>query len=183
MGNHPAIWNLSGPGSPLDTETDAPIGTLFVSNDAGKLWIKNGVTDADWVEVGSGGGAATPSALPEQWAQSLVTASQTDVELSAQVSTNFDRIVAPASGSVRTLVIRTDAVLSAGSLTVKIAVNGAAGALQASLTTGQQTVTITQAEAIDTFVAGDTISALVTTDGSFAPAATLNLEVWIGVSY
>jgi len=144
-----------------------------------RAWVvlaSNGVDG--WNVIGQG-----PVAIyspPEKWCQNEVAASQTDVDLSALVSVNFDTIKMIRSGSIVGLSSRFSENVSAGTATIAITKNGAAGTLAVVSTSvsnaggGQST----QAPGIDTYVAGDEIGVQITTTGAFAPTTT-DVEAWL----
>jgi hypothetical protein len=120
---------------------------------------------------------------PEKWHQANVAASQTDVDLNALQSINFDNIKMIRAGSIVGLSTRftqaiTDA--NAGSAVVTVTKNGAAGTLSLSHSSGSNPSggEATQAAGIDTFVAGDLIGIQITTLGTFAPTTT-DVEAWL----
>jgi hypothetical protein len=145
------------------------------------LYVKetgNG-TNTGWVALG---GVST-YAPPEQWTQQNVAASQTNVDLSALVSTSFNTIKMISAGSITGMAtVLTGAItdVAANSLIVRVTKNGAPGTLFISHSSGTNPSggTATQAAGIDVYVAGDLIGVELTTLGSFAPA-TLDLESWL----
>lgn len=166
---------------------------------AGVAWQDEGgaiVTSATANFVGSGvtvtnaAGVATVTVpsnampLPEQWCQNNVVASQTNVVVSSQVSTNFDDLKMIRAGSIVGFATRLTANVAAGTLTVEITKNGAA------LTTPFTIVHTaggnpgggvgTQAVGVSTYVAGDLIGVRLTTDAGFLPITT-DLEAWVEV--
>jgi hypothetical protein len=119
---------------------------------------------------------------PEQWAQQNVVASQTNVALSAQVSTNFDNIKMIRAGSIVGLSTRLTETITVGTLTVQVTINGAGGTLllvhtSVSNPSGGQ---VTQRAGIDRFVAADLIGIRLTTDAGFLPITT-DLESWLEI--
>jgi hypothetical protein len=119
--------------------------------------------------------------------QNDVAASQSNVDLSALVSTSFDTIKAIRGGSIIGLGTRltqaiTDA--TANSLIVAVTVNGATGTLNIAHDSGSNPSggEATQATGIDTFNAGDEIGVELTTLGTFAPTTT-DLEAVVEVSF
>lgn len=132
---------------------------------------------------GSGGAAAGPSmvnpmALPEQWAQENVAASQTNVALSAQVSTSFDTVKAVRAGSLVGFATRLTEPITAGTLTVELTINGAGTGFLLAHTAGSNPSggVAAQAVGVDAYVAGDLIGVRITTDAGFLPITT-ELEV------
>jgi hypothetical protein len=119
-------------------------------------------------------------AMPEIWAQENVAASQTNVPLSAQVSTSFDTIKMIRAGSIVGLGTRLTEAITAGTLTVSITKNGAAGTLSIVHSTSSLGSALTQAAGIDTYVAGDLIGVQLTTSAGFLPNTTY-LEAWLEV--
>lgn len=127
----------------------------------------------------SGSGIA---ALPEQWCQNDVAASQTNVSLSAQVSTNFDTLKMIRAGSIVGIATRFSGTVTAGQATVTITKNGAAGTLNVVSTSAsnQNGGVAVQATGIDTYVAGDLIGVQITTNAGFLPVTT-DVEAWLQV--
>jgi hypothetical protein len=117
--------------------------------------------------------------MPEQWVQQNVAANQTNVALSALVSTNFDTIKMMRGGSVVGMSTRLTEAITAGTLTVTLTKNGVAGTLSIPHTSGVGSVS-TQAVGIDTYVAGDLIGIQITTTAGFLPVTT-DLEAWLEV--
>ena len=144
------------------------------------LLISDGVSN--WTIVAQYGSKRLSP--PEKWNQQNVAKSQTNVALSTLVSTNFDDIKMIRAGSIVGLGSRFSTAVTAGTATVKVSVNGATtGTLtvvstNASNASGGQS---TQQAGIDRFVAGDEVSILITTDGSFAPDGGTNLEAWLEI--
>lgn len=119
---------------------------------------------------------------PEKWGQQDIAASQTNIALSASVSTNFDDITMIRAGSIVGLNTRLTTACTAGTLTVTVTKNGAAGTLSvattsASNTTGGQS---TQAAGVDTFVAGDLVGIQLTTSVGWLPI-TDDVEAWLEI--
>ena len=54
MGNHNAIWNLSGTDDPTTTPTPAPIGAQYSHTLTGLLYVKTGLGDTDWSLLAAG---------------------------------------------------------------------------------------------------------------------------------
>ncbi len=132
---------------------------------------------------GGGSGAVDLYSPPEKWDQQNISASQTDVDLTAMVSTSFSEIKAIRAGSIIGLSTRlTEAVTdaTADSAVVTVTVNGAAGTLSVSHASGTNPSggQATQAAGVDTFVAGDLIGVQITTLGTFAPT-TSDVEAWM----
>lgn len=120
---------------------------------------------------------------PEKWAQSNVEASQTDVDLAALVSINFDTIKAIRPGSIVGLATRfTEAITdaTANSAIVTVTVNGAAGTLAVSHSSGSNPSggEATQLAGVDTYNAGDLLGIQITTLASFLPVTT-DIEAWL----
>lgn len=149
-----------------------------VPSNGSMLFVSDGVSN--WSIVATWGNDRY--APPEQWAQQNVAAGQAAVALSAQVSTNFDTWKAMRRGSVVGLSTRLTEAVTAGTATVRVTINGAAGTLNVVHTsvlnaTGGQS---TQQAGIDRFVAGDLIGLSVTTDAGFLPITT-DLEAWLEI--
>jgi len=115
--------------------------------------------------------------MPEMWAQQDVAASQTDVALSAMVSTNFDTIKMLRAGSIVGMSTRLTEAVTAGTLTVRVTKNGVAGTLTINHTSGTGNILV-QATGIDTYLAGDLIGVQITTTSDFLPVTT-DIEVWL----
>jgi len=106
------------------------------------------------------------------WYQDNVAASQSNVALTRSV-----RFVAPRAGSITAVCVAASEARTAGTLTITVYKNtglvSAAGStigLTAVLDgTNTSRKATTQAINTDTFVAGDEIYAVITTDGSWAP--------------
>lgn len=118
------------------------------------------------------------------WIQDNIAASQTNVELTRAVG----RFRAARSGSVTAVIATLTEARTAGTLTVDVFKNtGLAGVTGASIgltavidaTNTSRKATI-QAKDTDTFVAGDELYAVVTTDGAWAPI-TSDLRVAIEI--
>jgi len=132
----------------------------------------------------SGGGSLTTYVIPEQWAQNNVIASQTEVVLECQLSTNFDTYKATKSGSLTGLSTRLTEPITAGTLLVEVIINGlVTNALQILHTAGSNPSggIATIAFGLLNYVAGDLISVVLTTNGAFLPITT-DLEVMVQVS-
>ena len=131
---------------------------------------------------GGGGSIAHRYSPPERWAQQNVIASQTDVDLAAQVSTNFDTIRMTRDGSIVGLSTQLTQAITAGTATVSVTINGAAGILSVVHTNASNMTggVATQGVGVDAYVAGDLIGIQVTTSGGFLPVTT-DLESWLEV--
>ncbi|MBT8452966.1 MAG: hypothetical protein KJO40_13440 [Deltaproteobacteria bacterium] len=153
------------------------------------IFVSDGVSDwhllAVYDGVVSGRKLLSP---PEKWTQQNVAASQSNVDLSALVSTSFDTIKAIRAGSIVGLSTRftgpiTDA--TAGSAVVTVTINGAtpAGALSVSHSSGSNPSggEAVQNPGIYAYNAGDLLGIEITTLGSFAPAGSLDVEAWLEV--
>jgi len=167
----------------------APEGSTFLryTAAAGQSWLKTGAADTAWTQLAVATGDV--SACVEKWTKQNVAASLTDVALNALVSTSFDNIKAIRAGSIRGLSTRFTASITdatADSALVKVTINGAAGALSVSSSSGTNPLggEASQAAGVDTFVAGDLLGIQITTLGTFAPVGpTQDLEAWLDVSY
>jgi hypothetical protein len=116
-------------------------------------------------------------AMPEQWGQQNVAASQTNVPLECLVSTNFDTIKMMRAGSIVGLSTRLTEAVTFGTLTVTVTKNGAAGIISVVHISGSGGVT-TQGVGIDTYAANDLIGIRITTSSGFLPTTT-DLEAWL----
>ena len=118
--------------------------------------------------------------LPELWTQNDVAISQTNVALSSQNSQLFDTFKVARAGRISGLTSRYTGAITAGSVTVTVAINGTPGTLAVTSTSGTGSQS-TQTSG-DSFVAGDLISVVITTNGTFAPTTT-DVECAVEVSY
>lgn len=137
--------------------------------------------DGTITQLTPGGGSSTSRYFPpEQWTQKAVAASQTDVALSAQVSTDYDTWKAVRAGSITGLSTRLTSAVTAGTLTVQVTINGAGGTLTLAHTSISNASggIVTQAAGVDTFSAGDLLAIRLTTTVGFTPTTT-DLEAYI----
>lgn len=156
---------------------------------AGVPLVAPGLPDVDVGAINDSVSNAASSTIvspPEKWTQQDVAASQTDVDLFGLVSVNFDTIKAIRAGSIVGLSTRFTAAITdatASSAVVSVTVNGAAGTLALSHSSGTNPSggEVTQAAGIDTFVAGDLLGIQITTLGTFAPTTT-EIEAWMEIS-
>ena len=127
-------------------------------------------------------GAGHRFSPPEKWTQNDIAADQVDVALETLVSVNFADIKMIRAGSVVGLGTRLTEAITAGTLTVTITVNGVGGTLAVVHTAGSNPSggEATQADGIDTFVAGDLIGMQITTTVGFLPVTT-DLEAWLEI--
>jgi hypothetical protein len=137
--------------------------------------------------AGSTSGGVERFAPPEKWQQPNVAAGQTDVDLGALLSVNYDTIKMIRAGSIVGLSTRfTEAITdaNAGSAVVTVTVNGVAGALSLSHSSGSNPNggEAIQAAGTDTFTAGDLVGIQITTLGTFAPTTT-DLEAWLDMEF
>lgn len=152
----------------------ADLGSLAMDNVTGQIWRKFDIADTDWAPIGP------PTYVPnEMWAQNDVTASQSDVGLETNVSQLFSTWRAPRAGSIVGLVTRFSEAITAGSVTLKVRVNGTPGTLVATSVAGTGTQVV-QAPGIDTYAAGDLLDIAITTDGGFLPITT-DVEAYLQV--
>jgi hypothetical protein len=150
------------------------------------------VTDYWFKTTGAafGGGAsrvlietANPAALPEQWAVQNVPASQTNVVMSAQVSTNFDTFKAVRNGWVVGLATRLTEAITGGTLTVEVTINGVGTGFMIVHTSGSNPsggVVVTYIPLAAAYAASDLIGIRFTTDAGFTPTTT-DLEAYVEV--
>lgn len=160
-------------------EEGLPIGQFTTINFVGATVTDSGGGVAQVTIASSSGGFY---ALPEQWAQNDVAASQAAVALSAQVSTNFDDIPAMRAGSLVGLSVRFSETITAGQAEIIVTINGAPTALTLVCDSGSNPDggVVLEAQGVITYSAGDLIGATITTDGSFLPVTT-DVECWIQV--
>jgi hypothetical protein len=178
---------VSEVGGSSNTVTMAPTGgntiigaTTIAQAFGSRLYVSDGASS--WIEISLGADKYSP---PEKWDQQNVAASQTDVDLTALVSTSFDTIKMIRAGSIVGLSTRFTAAITdatADSAVVSVTINGAAGTLELSHSSGVNPSggEATQGPGIDTFVAGDLIGIQITTLGTFAPTTT-DIEAWLEV--
>lgn len=105
------------------------------------------------------------------WYQDNVAASQSGVALPRQATPTFgDKLILPRAGSITGICVKCSAPRSAGTLTVQATKNGSAFGPTAVLDGSNTTFKATTATR-DTysFVAGDELGMIITTDGSWAP--------------
>ena len=152
----------------------APLGSLALNNVSGLVYRKYGAANTDWELLG-----ATRYVPNEMWMQNDVAASQTNVGLQGNVSQLFDTWRAPRAGSIVGLVTRFSEAITAGSVSLHVRVNGAAGTLVATSVGGTGTQ-VTQAAGIDTYAAGDLLDIAITTDAGFLPIST-DVEAYMEV--
>jgi hypothetical protein len=147
---------------------------------AGGAMLLAGDGISNWTIVSQWGGSRYMP--PEQWAQNNIAASQTNVPLAAQVSTNFDTWQALRSGSLVGLRTRLTEAITAGTLTVQATINGVAATLQIVHTAGSNPngAGVTQLSGIDRFVAGDLIGIWLTTTAGFLPI-TDDIEAYLEI--
>lgn len=147
-------------------------------------FVGDGVTATD-----GGGGLADVTipgnvmALPEQWVLEDIPANTADERLSAQVSTNFDTIIAIRDGSLVGLRTRLTGAIVAGNLTILVDINGLTTALAINhdSVTDPQGGVLTLDVGVVPYNAGDAIGIQYTTDAAFEPIASLAVEAWIEV--
>lgn len=156
-----------------------PNGVSLVIPAGGSVELTYDLTSARWRPTAIVDNTNT-LALPEVWGQNDVAASQTNVVLQPLVSENFPSIRMMRSGSIVGLATQWSEAITAGSVTITITKNGAAGTLAITSTSGTGSQS-TQGPGIDTYVAGDLIGVQITTNGAFAPVTT-DVEAWIEVS-
>lgn len=144
----------------------ADLGSIACDNVTGQVYRKWGVNDVDWSPLAPA--IYTPN---EMWGQNDVAINQVNVALATGVSQLFDNWRAPRAGSIVGLVVRFSEAITAGSTTVTVAVNGTPGSLAATLVGGVGTQ-VTQDPGVDSYAAGDLLSIVITTDGTFAPTTT-----------
>lgn len=147
--------------------------------------FEGSLTPQPWIlDPGTVSGAAVAGryAVPEKWAQNNVAASQTDVDLTQLVSTLFVQTKMIRGGSITGLSTRFNEAITAGTATVTVTINGAAGTLAIVHTSGSNPSggEATQGSGIDVFVAGDLVGVQITTDAGFLPITT-DLESWVEI--
>lgn len=168
-----------GPGVP------APLYVFLVRTDDPSLYYKSGLADTAWTLIGSGSGGSGgtgESPLPDVWAYENIPVGLTAATMPPLVSVSFDEIRAIKGGSVVGIGWRIlGGPVTGGTASIKASKNGAPLTLTGTSTNAsfQNGGQVTQADGIDTFVAGDLIGMQITTDLAFAPANSLNIEAWL----
>jgi hypothetical protein len=162
---------------------DGVLAGVTIPAGGGAIFVSDGVSDWHVLAWFDGTSANERYSPPEKWQQQNVADSQSNVDLSALTSVNFDTIKAIRGGSIVGLSTRftqaiTDA--TAGSCVVTVTINGAPGTLSISHDSGSNPSggEATQAAGIDTFNAGDLIGIEITTLQTFAPTTT-DLDAWM----
>lgn len=132
-----------------------------------------GFADLDWV----GGYAQTLG----PWLQDNVAALQTAVALAVGTTPTRNERIVTRGGSIIGVVVLSNEARTAGTMTVEVTKNGVGTGLTAVLDATNTTFkATTQAKDADTFVAGDRIGAIITTDATWAPTtADITVEVLI----
>jgi hypothetical protein len=127
------------------------------------------------------GKANVAASLTNSAVETLVFTSGTAVSNTAG-ATGFP---APANGSFRSCLIKNNAAITAGNLSLNFTVNGAASftGYCAMNSTTNRSATSSLNSGTATFTAGDTIGVSFTTDSGFLPTATNDFTVFWSVEY
>jgi hypothetical protein len=157
---------------------EAAFGFVTLISDGVDTWRQVGVDDTDT--------DTSRSFIPEQWAaEGAIAASDTNVGMKSQLSTNFDTFVMLRAGSITGLVWRLNGgPITAGTLTVTVRINGATVAVIGVSTSvsnpngGRQTV----ATGVVPYVAGDLVDVQYTCDAGLLPTAAMNLEATVEIT-
>ena len=120
-------------------------------------------------------------ALPEQWSQQNVPASQTNVVLSAQVSPFFNEVSAVAQGSLVGIVVRSSQPIVGGTLSVSATINGVPTGLSTGLGGGADDSAAQTTAGTYTYFALDRLGVVITTNAGFLPL-TADISVWLQVA-
>lgn len=138
--------------------------------------------------VDSGGGLATITGfstyvLPEQWAENNIQRNFVNRVVDCQLSTHFNTYKVLRSGSITGLSTRLTLPITAGTLVVEITKNGVGIGLSITHTNAanQTGGIVQQARGADTYVAGDLLGVIISTNNTFAPTST-DLEAMIQVT-
>ena len=108
--------------------------------------------------------------VPFGFGQADVAASQTAVALDVQGTPGNTEYVMPFAGSIVGISVASNALRTGGTATLEPTVNGTGVGLTTQINAGNTLYnSSTQAKDTDTFSAGDRVSVLVTTDGTWAP--------------
>lgn len=120
--------------------------------------------------VGVSGDIVTAARQTVWFYQDNVIANQNNVALCClgdAVRTTYPMLY---SGSIVGVAVVSNAARAAGTLTIDVLLDGVAIGLQAVLDgTNTTTHIVTQAEGLDTFIAGQSIGARITTDAAWLP--------------
>lgn len=118
------------------------------------------------------------------FAQSNVTASQPAVAIDVLGLTGNTEYTLPYAGSIIGISVASNAVCTAGNLTVDATINGAATGLQVALESVTNTTyhSATQGVNTDTFSAGDRLGVKITTDAGWLPI-TADIVVTVIIEY
>ena len=157
------------------------------------------VRSDDWNKIVSGlveCGLRTRYGTPcnYMFSQANCTASQTAVELarSSAGDAALTEVVAIASGYIVGLAVFCENQCSAGTLAIKVEINGTPTTISVGLEsvtnkqknyTRQTPVAAAAAATPDTFSAGDTIEVTVTTNGTWAAGSTPSISVDLYLHY
>ena len=120
-----------------------------------------------------------PEMVSYAFFQDNAAAGQTDVALSNGMSVRG--YAAQEEGSIVSIVVKSNAARTAGTLTVEATKNGTKVGLTAVLNGTDTTVGKSlQDQGLDTFTIGDNIGCVITTDGAWSPT-TADIDVAVGV--
>ncbi len=153
-------------------------GLVFVGTAAGSLTQTRPTSEA--VPIGYANTATSivllrpvirhPSPVSHHYMRIDVAASLTAVAIPVLGLVGNNEITLPRGGSIIGVSIASNATRTAGTLTVVATVNGTAAGLQAILNaTNPQHHFATQAGGLNTFVAGDRLGVVITTDAAWLP--------------
>jgi hypothetical protein len=117
------------------------------------------------------------SYIPERWAVVDVPGTQAATAMATNVSMISDDFMVDRSGSVIGLVLRFDALLTAGAATAEVTVNGVGTGFTVAVSTGSREEYAVATIGDFPFVAGDLIGATLATAGVLPAAMTCELTV------
>jgi hypothetical protein len=123
---------------------------------------------------GTAGAVPERSFLPESWEEQDVATGLTDKIVAATVSTLFDEVDMVRAGSLTGLTTRLTSAITAGALTVKVSINGAATAftLVHTSVSNPSGGRATLAPGTVPFAPGDRVGILIDTTVGFSPTST-----------
>lgn len=177
----PITWSLTSDGAPHIYSVDI----LTSAKGTGQWQTRGRALVVNELALGVGG-SGDRSMLPPQWRSNatLIPSSPNSPMGTGLTNTSEFRAIRPGSiVGLSTITEPGGPGVTGGTLTAQIAINGIPGTLTVVHTSGSNPEGgfATQAAGIDTYVAGDTIRGLWTTDAGFTPSGSIHLASWIQV--